>query len=62
MSPDQTGFATSTICERFNNRDIKACGGDWWNSPPKIIPRRHAAAVQFLAGYVPRITQIGPQS
>jgi hypothetical protein len=31
-----------------------------WDTPSEIIPRRQGEQVQFLGGYVPRITQIGP--
>jgi lysozyme len=58
----QGGLGTSTFAERFNAGDKEGCAGAilWWDTPSEIIPRRQGEQVQFLCGYVPRITQIGP--
>ena len=58
----QSGFKQSTFAERFNNGDIQGCAEAilWWDQPDEIIPRRQGEYVQFWAGYIPRIKQLGP--
>jgi lysozyme len=59
----QSGFATSTFVQRFNDGASKSEVAEaisWWDTPESIIPRRNAERVQFLGGYVPRIAELGP--
>src|SRR5215469_9739374 len=58
----QTAFAESTFVEKFNEGDVAGCADAilWWNKPPEIIPRRQGKYVQFLGGYVARVSGLGP--
>ena len=58
----QGGFSESTFAAKFNEGDKEGCAEAilFWNKPSEIIPRRQAEMVQFVGGYVARITELGP--
>jgi lysozyme len=56
----QSGFAGATFVDRFNAGNREGCAEAilWWNEPPEIIPRRQGEYVQFLGGYIARVTTL----
>jgi lysozyme len=56
----QSGFAGATFVDKFNAGDREGCAEAilWWDKPPEIIPRRQGEYVQFLGGYVARVTAL----